>query len=163
MTCFTQHLETAQEYLDTKRDRMFLDPCGLSPWSCWEARISMEDFYEVNCQVSFDELKERMLCAIKIFLWNNSQFCYLVYGCFWFDSQTVVKMVKNLPAIPETWVQSLGQKDLLEKEMSIHSSILAWRFPWTEQPGGLQSMGSQRVGPNWREWACMHIWLIMLC
>ena len=45
----------------------------------------------------------------------------------------------------ETWVQSLGQKDPLEKEMATHSSILAWRIPWTEEPGGLQSMGSHRV------------------
>ena len=44
------------------------------------------------------------------------------------------------------WVQSLGQEDSLEKEMATHSSILAWRIPWTEEPGGLQSMGSQRVG-----------------
>ena len=53
--------------------------------------------------------------------------------------------VKNLPAMQETWVQSLGQQDTLEKEMATHSSILAWRTPWTEEPGGLQSMGSQRV------------------
>ena len=46
----------------------------------------------------------------------------------------------------ETWVQSLGQEDSLEKEMAIHSSILAWRIPWTKEPGGLQSMGSQRDG-----------------
>ena len=48
----------------------------------------------------------------------------------------------------ETWVQSLGQEDLLEKEMATHSSILAWKIPWTEEPGGLQSMGSQRVRHN---------------
>ena len=45
----------------------------------------------------------------------------------------------------ETWVQSLGQEDSLEKEMATHSSILAWKMPWTEEPGGLQSMGSQRI------------------
>ena len=54
--------------------------------------------------------------------------------------------VKNLPAIQETWVQPLGGEDLLEKEMATHASILAWRIPWTEEPAGLQSMGSQRVG-----------------
>ena len=57
-------------------------------------------------------------------------------------------MVKNLPAVQETWVQSLGWEDPLEKEMATHSSILAWRIPRTEEPGGLQSMGSQRVGHN---------------
>ena len=55
-------------------------------------------------------------------------------------------MVKNLPAMWGTQVGSLSLKDPLEKEMATHSSILAWRIPWTEEPGGLQSMGSQRVG-----------------
>ena len=54
-------------------------------------------------------------------------------------------MVKNLPAMQETWVQSLGWKDPLEKGMATHSSILAWRILWTEKPGRLQSMGLQRV------------------
>ena len=60
-------------------------------------------------------------------------------------SALVAQMVKNLPAMWETWVQSPDQEDPLEKETAIHSSILAWRIPWTEEPGGLQSMGSQRV------------------
>ena len=55
-------------------------------------------------------------------------------------------MVKNLPAMQDTWVQFLGWEDPLEKEMATHSSILAWRIPWTEEPGGLQSMGLQRGG-----------------
>ena len=54
----------------------------------------------------------------------------------------VTQMVKNLPAMQETWVQSLGLGDPLEKGMATHSSILAWKIPWTEKPGGLQSMGS---------------------
>ena len=54
-------------------------------------------------------------------------------------------MVKDLPAMLETWVQSLGQEDPLEKGMAIHSSILAWRIPWTEEPGRPQSVESQRV------------------
>ena len=53
--------------------------------------------------------------------------------------------VKNLPTMQETWVQSLGWEDPLEEGMETHSSILAWRIPWTEVPGGLQSTGSQRV------------------
>ena len=65
----------------------------------------------------------------------------------------VAQLVKNLPAMQETWVQSLGQKDPLEKGMAIHSSILAWRIPWTEELGGwgwglLQSRGLQGVGHN---------------
>ena len=55
----------------------------------------------------------------------------------------IAQLVKNLPAMQETWVQFLGQKDPLEKEMATHSSTLAWRTPWTEKPGRLQSMGSQ--------------------
>ena len=51
-------------------------------------------------------------------------------------------VVKKLPAVWETWVRSLGQEDPLEKEMATHSSIFAWKIPWTEEPGGLQSMGS---------------------
>ena len=58
----------------------------------------------------------------------------------------VAQMVKRLPAMQETWVQSLGQGDPLEKEMATHSSILAWKIPWTEEPDRLQSIGSQRVG-----------------
>ena len=58
----------------------------------------------------------------------------------------VAQRIKRLPAMQETRVQSLGWEDPLEKEMATHSSILAWRIPWTEEPGGLQSMGSQRVG-----------------
>ena len=60
----------------------------------------------------------------------------------------VAQIVKNLPAVQETWVQFLGQEDPLEKGMATHSSILTWRMPWTEEPGRLRSIGSQRVGPT---------------
>ena len=58
----------------------------------------------------------------------------------------MAQRLKPLPAMRETWVQSLGQEDPWEKEMATHSSILVWRIRWMEEPGGLQSMGSQRVG-----------------
>ena len=64
------------------------------------------------------------------------------------QSSLVAQRLKHLPAMWETWVQSLGWEDPLEKEMATHSSILAWRIPWTEEPGGLYSMRSQRVGYN---------------
>ena len=64
----------------------------------------------------------------------------------WSFAYLVAQMVKNLPAIQGTWVRSLGREDLLEKAMETHSSIPAWRIPWTEEPGGLQSVKSQRVG-----------------
>ena len=60
----------------------------------------------------------------------------------------VAQMVKHLPTMRETRVQFLGQEDPLEKDMATHSSILAWKIPWTEEPGRLQSMGLQRVGHN---------------
>ena len=61
----------------------------------------------------------------------------------------VAQTVKHLPAMQETWVWSLGQEDPLEKEMATHCSTVAWKIPWTEDPGRLQSMGSQRVRHNW--------------
>ena len=80
-------------------------------------------------------------------LWDFPDIWYLLY---W--SSLVAQMVKHLPAMPITWetrVQSLGQEDLLEKEMATHSSILAWKIPWMVEPSRLQSMGSQRVGHDW--------------
>ena len=62
-----------------------------------------------------------------------------------FCSHLVAQLVKNLPVMQKTWVRSLGGEDRLETEMATHSSILAWRIPWTEVPGGLQSMGLKRV------------------
>ena len=61
----------------------------------------------------------------------------------------MAQVVKHLPAMQKTWVRSLGREDPLEKEMATHSSTLAWKIPWTEEPGGLQSTGLQRVGHNW--------------
>ena len=72
--------------------------------------------------------------------------CVHIHTYIW--ASLVTQMVKNLPAMQEIRVQSLGQEDPLEKGMATQSSILAWRIPWTEEPGGLQSMGSQRVGHN---------------
>ena len=63
----------------------------------------------------------------------------------YFYASLVAQMVKNLPAVQETWVRSLCWEDPLEKGMATHSSILVWRIPWKEEPGGLQSVGSQRV------------------
>ena len=68
--------------------------------------------------------------------------------CFkWYSGASLVaQRLKHLPTTQETWVRSLGWEDPLEKEMATHSSSLAWRIPWTEEPGGLWSTGSQRVG-----------------
>ena len=64
------------------------------------------------------------------------------------QASLVAQRLMRLPPMRETWVRSLGQEDPLEKEIAIHSSILAWRIPWTEKPSRLQSLGSQRVGHN---------------
>ena len=68
----------------------------------------------------------------------------LIYCISWVS--LVAQTVKNPPAMQETWVQSLGQEDSPEEEMAAHYNVLAWRIPWTDEPGGLQSMGSQKVG-----------------
>ena len=66
----------------------------------------------------------------------------------------MAQMVKNLPAMRETWVRFLGWEDPLAKEMATHSSILAWEIPWTEEPGGLQPVGSQEVEHDWAHVHC---------
>ena len=71
-----------------------------------------------------------------------------MFHIFFIGASLVAQMVKNPPAIQETWVQSLGQEYPLEKEMATYSNVLAWRIPWTEEPGRLQSMESQRVRHN---------------
>ena len=75
------------------------------------------------------------------------------------SASLVVQSLKNLPAVQETWVQSLGQEDPLEKEMATHSSILAWKIPWTEEPGWLNNMSlnnnnypKKEKGRMWSDW-----------
>ena len=72
----------------------------------------------------------------------------IIFKCKYVSNKAslMAQMVKNLPVMWETWVQSLGQEDPLQKGMAAHSSILAWRIPWSEESVRLQSMGSQRVG-----------------
>ena len=71
---------------------------------------------------------------------------YYIQICITTGASLVAQRVKNLPAVWETWVQSLDSEDPLEKEIATYYSILAWEIPWTEEPGGLQSMGLQTVG-----------------
>ena len=78
----------------------------------------------------------------------QGQICLLLQASLPQISQ-VAQTAKCLPTMRETWVQSLGWEDLLEKEMATHSSVLAWKVPWTEEPGRLQSMRLQRVGHDW--------------
>ena len=87
------------------------------------------------------------------FYFSSSLYIICLFLYFFFNLKqyllTSFSLVKNLPAMQETQVWSLGWEDPLEEEMATHSSILAWKIPWTEEPGGLQSMGWQRVGHNW--------------
>ena len=80
-----------------------------------------------------------------------SSVCLALWKCY--GASTMAQQVKNPPAMQEMQVQSLNQEDLLEEGMATHSSILAWRIPWTEEPGGLWSLKAQRVGHNWSDWA----------
>ena len=80
---------------------------------------------------------------------QGSSLYYLILSCSKEWTSMVAQMVKNLPPMQETQVQFLGQEDPVEKGIATHFSILAWRIPWTEEPGGLQSRGSQRVRYNW--------------
>ena len=94
---------------------------------------------------------EHLLCSMNcfIFLTSPSHHFYWeiadIHHCISWRASLVAQMVRNLPAMWETWVQSLGWEDPLEEHMATYSSILAWRIPWTKEPGGLQSMALQRV------------------
>ena len=79
-----------------------------------------------------------------VIIWVMKIFLVQFFCVFW--ASLVAQRLKHLPGMWETQVQSLGWEDPLQKEMVTHSSILAWKIPWTEEPGRLQSMGSQRVG-----------------
>ena len=95
--------------------------------------------------LSAEQEKKRLGCKlIKMFI-------IFVLPFQWVGASLVAQRLKRLPPMQETRVRSLGQEDPLEKEMVTHSSILAWRIPWMEKPGRLQSMGSQRVRHDWAD------------
>ena len=93
-----------------------------------------------------------LLWSLKPSLWSKFEDGLIMSDAlmrfFIYRASPVTQMVKNLPAMQETQIPSLGQKDSLETGMATQSSVLAWRIPWTEELGGLQPMGSQRVGHN---------------
>ena len=95
--------------------------------------------FGVFCRGTLSQLN----CLLsRVCEWNEYS-----YICVW--ASLVAQMVKKPPAVQETRVWALGQEDPLEKEMATHSSVLAWRIPWAEEPGGSQSLGLQRVRHNW--------------
>ena len=103
-------------------------------------------FYTISIQVKF-----KNLCLFKLYSAYLGNLCkiYYIINPYYKWIFPVAQTVMNVPATKETWVQSLGWEDPLEKGMATHSRIRAWRIPWTEEPGGSQSMGSQRVRQHW--------------
>ena len=104
-----------------------------------------------HCRHTLYQLSHQGSFIMEKNIKNNVWVCIYITGAF-----LVASAAKNLPAIQETQVWSLGQEDPLEEGMATHSSILAWKIPWTEETGRLQSTGSQRVGYGWTDWARMH-------
>jgi len=100
----------------------------------------------VNCQAWIRARSEREKRHVWLTLFVHKYLCRRRQGNKLFLTSQVAQRVKNLPAKKEMRVRFLGQEDPLEKEMPIHSSIHAWRIPWSEEPGGLQTMGSQKAG-----------------
>ena len=117
----------------------------LSPWLAYGCILALSSYglfsvhmkYSPSVSTSYNAILQwYQSCGIRIRDWP-------------WRTSLVAQTVKRLPTIRETWVQSLGQEDLLEKEMVTHSSTLAWKIPWMEKLGRLQSMGLQRVGHDW--------------
>ena len=99
--------------------------------------------------LSIEYVSDGPLSSIFFVLLYIRPFFFLKFNFYWsVVASLVAQMVKRLPAMQETRVPTLGREDLLEKAMATHSSILAWKIPWTEEPVRLQSMGLQRVGHN---------------
>ena len=146
----------------------------LSDWtkttvSGWKAGLwSQTTWFQSKVQLSlqapsWESLGERSISLALLFLhmengnsnrnnndtqkWNVINNNNIYIEIYW--ASLVAQRLKHLPAMRETWVQSLGREDPLEEEMATHSSILPWRIPWAEEPGGLQSTWSQRVGHDW--------------
>ena len=111
-------------------------------WHNWATNTSLHKFWD-SILTWINALKKNFF---KFSLKQNSEIIKLVLYIFCLWTSLVAQTVKRLPTMWETQVQSLGREDLLEKEMATHSSILAWKIPWTEKPGRLQSMRLQRVG-----------------
>ena len=111
-----------------------LDPCRINYRHFWIWHSGLLLMWLIQIYFPVSSVHERLTFS---------------YGPFSSRASLVARMVKNPPAMLETWVQSLGWEDPREEGMATHSSILAWRILWTKEPGGLQSMGSQRVEHDW--------------
>ena len=130
--------------------------CNPLQYSCLENPMDrgawwavVHRFSKSQTQLKWLGTHREKLLPILAFAWTTSESLYHLSYSYKLMNSLVTQMVKNMPAVWETWVWSLGQEDSLKKGMATHSSILAWRIPWTEEPGGPLSMGSQRVGYDW--------------
>ena len=103
-------------------------------------------FFISETKHRWNQSRKRVVILQAFLLYNQKTGSWCL--SFPIKASLVAKMVKNLPAMQETRVRSLGQEDPLWKEMATHSNMLTWRIPWTEEPGGLESTGSQRVETN---------------
>ena len=112
--------------------------------------MSIENHVINSMLYSFFKLN---LIVSNIFVWNKCYLKYYILSSNW----SMAQQVKNLPAMQETQIWSLGQEDPLEEEMATHSSLPGWRIPWRENPGGLQSVGSQRVRHDWATKHMIHL------
>ena len=116
----------------------------------WVVSIQWVERLEAKTEFSWKEnsasRQHQIAWVSNLIDWSiNIRHAYLYVYVYTHMGFLVAQTAKSLPAMQETWVGSLGQEDCLEKEMATHSNILAWKTPWTEEPGGLQSAGLQRV------------------
>ena len=114
-------------------------------WNGFHALLQ-EIFLTQESNPQFLHLLHWQVGSVSLMPARNPRTIIYLYPKLW--ASLVTQMIKSLPAMQEIWVRSLGQEDPLEKGMTIHSSSFAWRIPWTEEPGGLQTMRSKRVGHN---------------
>ena len=164
--CFFNHLMNLVKFSSQLKNKLLQK---FPIWVLESERMDRSVKNRVRVVPAMKPREETNICEPDA-LWrptNNSQWClnsvweWRVCGVGGIDlliangASLVAQRVKHLPARQETWVWSLGWEDPLEKEMATHSSILAWRIPWTEEPGGLQSTGLQRVGHD-RETSLTH-------
>ena len=105
-------------------------------------------YWEIGALCQQIKLNSFLCHLLAEWPWQITQALFVILLPFW-KTSLVVQEVKHLPTTQETWVQSLGGDDPLEKEMATYSSILVWKIPWTEKPDRLQSVGSQRVEHDW--------------
>ena len=129
---------------DKKAEPQWMNMCCFSQFQ----KQSMTNNYKIIVINYNGKWSEKKFFKIyKIYVVCMDVYVYMLLWCYTGFSDGSV--VKNLPAMQETWVRTLGQEDPLEKGMATHSSVLAWEIPWTEEPGGLQSMGLWRIGHDW--------------